>query len=217
MSGPDFIISGTDTGVGKTIFAAGLAAALGAAFWKPVQAGLKGETDSETVARLTTGSGVTIYPEAYRLTTPCSPHAAALADGCTIELSRLTLPSTSGRLLVEGAGGVLVPYRNDLLAADIFAFWSLPVILVARTSLGTINHSLLSIEALRARNVPIAGRRARKHSPSWVHAAIWVACRICMISMPTRFHRRSPQTSGSACSHDPPRAGLASVHAARVG
>ena len=157
MSGPDFIISGTDTGVGKTIFAAGLAAALGAAFWKPVQAGLKGETDSETVARLTTGSGVTIYPEAYRLTTPCSPHAAALADGCTIELSRLTLPSTSGRLLVEGAGGVLVPYRNDLLAADIFALWNLPVILVARTSLGTINHSLLSIEALRARKVEVAG------------------------------------------------------------
>lgn len=157
MSGPGIIVSGTDTGVGKTIFAAGLASAIGGDYWKPVQAGLDGETDSETVARLTAGAGVTIHPEAYRLATPCSPHEAARIDGCAIELSRLAPPTTSGKLVVEGAGGVLVPYSEQLLAADIFAFWNWPLILVARTGLGTINHSLLSIEALRARNVPIAG------------------------------------------------------------
>ncbi|MXO58270.1 ATP-dependent dethiobiotin synthetase BioD [Altererythrobacter salegens] len=150
-----YIVSGTDTDVGKTVFAAGLAAAMGADYWKPAQAGLDGATDSGEVARL--APGVHIHPEAYRLATPCSPHEAARIDGVEIELARLALPTTNRPLVVEGAGGVLVPYRLDLLAADIFAHWGLPVVLVARTALGTINHSLLSIEALRARDVPVAG------------------------------------------------------------
>ncbi|WP_305095455.1 dethiobiotin synthase [Croceibacterium aestuarii] len=150
-----YIVSGTDTDVGKTVFAAGLAAALGADYWKPAQAGLDGATDSSEVARL--APGVTALPEAYRLATPCSPHEAARIDGVEIDLARLALPTTERPLVIEGAGGVLVPYRMDLLAADIFAHWGLPVVLVARTALGTINHTLLSIEALRARAVPVAG------------------------------------------------------------
>ncbi len=155
MSGQGFIVTGTDTDVGKTVFAAGLAAALKADYWKPAQAGTEGGTDSERVASL--APGVTVHREAYVLATPCSPHEAARIDGVTIELERLALPKTDNALIVEGAGGVLVPYREDLLAADIFAQWGLPAILVARTSLGTISHSLLSLEALRARNIDVAG------------------------------------------------------------
>jgi dethiobiotin synthetase len=98
-----------------------------------------------------------VLPEAYRLTTPCSPHQAAALDGVTIDPARLALPEGAGPLVVEGAGGVLVPLSEELLYADMFARWGLPVVLVARTSLGTINHSLLSLEALRARGVAVAG------------------------------------------------------------
>ncbi len=151
-----YTVTGTDTDVGKTVFAAGLAAALGARYWKPVQAGLDEATDSETV-KLLAGAGVTILPEAYRLTTPCSPHEAARLDGVEIESTRLALPEGDGPLVVEGAGGVLVPFGAGLLAAELFALWGLPVILVARTSLGTISHSLLSLEALRTRGLTVAG------------------------------------------------------------
>ena len=149
------VVTGTDTGIGKTVVAAGLVAALGARYWKPVQAGLEEETDSQCVARLVPGARV--QAEAYRLKTPASPHLAARLDGVTIASERLALPKGEGPLVVEGAGGVLVPLTEDLLYADMFARWGLPVVLVARTSLGTINHSLLSIEALRARGCAIAG------------------------------------------------------------
>lgn len=151
-----FVITGTDTDVGKTVFAAGLAAHLGARYWKPVQAGLAGATDSELVAQLVDGRA-TILPEAYRLATPCSPHEAARIDRVTIDPARLTLPDGDEALVVEGAGGALVPLSNDLLIADLFARWGLPVVVVARTALGTINHSLLTIEALRARGIAIVG------------------------------------------------------------
>lgn len=150
-----YIITGTDTDVGKTIFAAGLAGALKADYWKPVQAGTDGGTDSEMVTRL--APDVTIHPEAYRLTTPCSPHEAARIDGVAIELARLSLPQTGCPLIVEGAGGALVPHADGMLAADIFAHWGLPAIIVARTKLGTISHSLMTIEVLRARAIAIAG------------------------------------------------------------
>jgi dethiobiotin synthetase len=148
------VVTGTDTGVGKTVVAAALARHLGATYWKPVQAGLDEGTDRTTVAAL---SGRPVLPEAYCLTTPCSPHQAAAIDGVEIDSERLALPRIEGPLVVEGAGGVLVPLREDLLYADLFARWGLPAVLVARTALGTINHSLLSLEALRARGVPIAG------------------------------------------------------------
>jgi dethiobiotin synthetase len=146
------VVTGTDTGIGKTVAAAALAMRLGAAYWKPVQAGLDEASDSEIVARL---AGVEILPEAYRLTTPCSPHRAAEIDGVTIDPARLTPPSS--RVVIEGAGGALVPVTRELAFADLFARWRLPVVIVARTALGTINHSLLTIEALRTRGVRIAG------------------------------------------------------------
>ena len=150
------VVTGTDTDVGKTVVAAALAAHLGARYWKPVQAGLDGETDSAVVARLS-GGRAQVLPEAYRLNTPCSPHEAARIDGVTIDPARLALPPGDGPLVVEGAGGVLVPLAENLLMADLFACWGLPVVLVARTVLGTINHSLLSLEALRARNIAVLG------------------------------------------------------------
>lgn len=151
------VVTGTDTDVGKTVFAAALVDALGAAYWKPVQAGTDGGTDSARVARLAGAAAARILPEAYCLATPCSPHLAAEIDGVTIDPARLALPSTAGPLVVEGAGGVLVPLTSTLTYADMFARWAAPVVLVARTALGTINHSLLSIEALRARGIAILG------------------------------------------------------------
>lgn len=147
------VVTGTDTDIGKTVFAAGLAGALGATYWKPIQSGLDGGSDAERVAAL---SGAPALPEAYRLNTPCSPHLAAEIDGVTIDPDRLTPPDIDP-LVIEGAGGVLVPVTRELLYADLFARWGLPTVLVARTALGTINHSLLSIEALRARGVQILG------------------------------------------------------------
>lgn len=152
-----FVISGTDTGVGKTIFAAALARALDACYWKPVQAGLDEETDSETVARLAGLPASRILPEAWRLRTPASPHLAARIDGVEIDPARLEPPSCNRDLVIETAGGIMVPLTSDVLSIDVLARWKLPVVLVARTTLGTINHSLLSIEALRRRDIPIVG------------------------------------------------------------
>ncbi|MET0248451.1 MAG: dethiobiotin synthase [Sphingobium sp.] len=151
------VVTGTDTDVGKTVFAAGLAGALDAHYWKPVQAGVTPEGDRDTVARLSGLPPQRILPEAYRLTTPASPHLAARIDGVEIAADALALPRVDGPLVVEGAGGALVPLSETLLMANLFARWGAPVILCARTGLGTINHSLLSIEALRARGLTIAG------------------------------------------------------------
>ncbi|HQU68908.1 MAG TPA: dethiobiotin synthase [Albidovulum sp.] len=148
-----FVVTGTDTGIGKTVFAAGLTARLGATYWKPVQSGLEEETDSEIVARL---SGRPVLPEAFRLKMPVSPHIAAAAEGVTIDTGALTLPPERP-LVIEGAGGLIVPLTDHTTFLDVFARWQLPVILCARTALGTINHSLLSIAALRAAGVPLHG------------------------------------------------------------
>ncbi|RJY10066.1 dethiobiotin synthase [Aurantiacibacter aquimixticola] len=149
------IVSGTDTGIGKTVVAAGLTGALGATYWKPVQSGLEDETDSEAVARLVPGAR--ILPEVYRLVTPCSPHEAARIDGVEIDVEKLRLPDVDGPVVVEGAGGAMVPYADDLLAADLFADLGMPAVVVARTMLGTISHTLMTLEVLRARGVPVAG------------------------------------------------------------
>ena len=148
------IVTGTDTGIGKTVFSAALAQALGASYWKPIQSGLDEAADADSVAVL----GVSkVLSEAYRLPRPLSPHRSAELDGVTIDPARLQPPAVDGPLVIEGAGGVLVPVTRELLYADVFARWGLPVVLVARTGLGTINHSLLSVEALRARGVTVHG------------------------------------------------------------
>ncbi|NLR40997.1 dethiobiotin synthase [Novosphingobium sp. ERW19] len=151
-----FVVTGTDTGIGKTIFSAALTGALHAHYWKPVQAGLDDGADRDHVASLSGVPADHILPEAYRLNTPCSPHRAAEIDGVVIDLAQLSLPHVRP-LVVEGAGGALVPVTRNTTYADVFAWWNLPVIVVARTALGTINHSLLTFEALRSRGVPIHG------------------------------------------------------------
>ncbi|WP_419909236.1 dethiobiotin synthase [Hoeflea sp.] len=151
------VVLGTDTDVGKTVFAAGLTAALGASYWKPVQSGLEGDTDSQTVQRLAGLPDARVLPEAYRLNSPLSPHRSAEIDGVEIDPDRLVPPQVEGSLVIEGAGGVLVPLTRKTLFADVIAGWGLPAVLVGRTALGAINHALLSIEALRARGVPLLG------------------------------------------------------------
>jgi dethiobiotin synthetase len=148
------VVAGTDTGIGKTIFSAGLTQALKATYWKPVQAGIEEETDTECVARL---SGQPTLPEAHRLIMPASPHLAAESEGLTLNPSALTPPQTEGPLVIEGAGGLLVPLNRETLYIDVFADWQRPVILCARTQLGTINHSLLSLSALQGLGCPVVG------------------------------------------------------------
>ncbi|MDC0738452.1 dethiobiotin synthase [Cognatishimia sp. SS12] len=148
------IVAGTDTGIGKTVFSAGLTQALGARYWKPVQSGLEDETDSQIVARL---SGRPTLPEAYRLQMPASPHLSAEAEGTEIAPEQLQIPEVDGPLVIEGAGGLMVPLNRKTLYLDIFTTWQLPIILCARTALGTINHSLLSLRALQAAGCQVAG------------------------------------------------------------
>lgn len=151
------VVTGTDTGIGKTVFSAALAGALGAHYWKPVQSGLEEETDSERVRRLARLPAQRILPEAYRLNTPASPHLAAELDGVAIDPDALVPPAVEGPLVIEGAGGLMVPLTRTLLTIDQFARWGFPVVLCARTQLGTINHTLLSVEALKKRGIPLLG------------------------------------------------------------
>lgn len=154
------IITGTDTDVGKTVFAAGLVALLDGCYWKPVQAGLDDETDADIVRRLSGLPPDRVLAEVYRLTTAASPHLAAERDGVNIDIESLaTVPIlTHGRVVViEGAGGLLVPLSRRHLQIELFARWRAPVVLVASTRLGTINHSLLSIEALKRLQIPLLG------------------------------------------------------------
>lgn len=154
------VITGTDTDVGKTVFAAGLVALLDGYYWKPVQAGLEGETDADIVQRLSGLPSDRVLPEVYRLTTAASPHLAAERDGIHIDidgLANVPLFNEGRTVVIEGAGGLLVPLSRRYLQIELFARWGAPVVLVATTRLGTINHSLLSIEALKRRQIPVLG------------------------------------------------------------
>lgn len=151
------VITGTDTGIGKTVFSAGLAGLLDGFYWKPVQSGLDEETDSQVVKRLAGLPPGRVLPEVYRLKEPLSPHRSAELDGVAIDVAKLSLPDLPSPIVIEGAGGLMVPLNRRTKFIDIFAQWRVPVILCARTALGTINHTLLSIEALRARSIPLIG------------------------------------------------------------
>ena len=151
------IICGTDTDVGKTVVSAMVVQGLGASYWKPVQSGLEDGGDSATVHRLIQLPAERLLSEAYRLEAPVSPHWAAERQGLQLEPERLELPAVAGPLVVETAGGLLVPLRRDWLQIEQVARWQLPVLLVARSGLGTLNHTLLSLEALRQRRIPVLG------------------------------------------------------------
>ena len=153
------IVTGTDTGIGKTTVCAMLALALDGFYWKPIQSGTGDGTDRERVIAMTGLPPTRFFPERYILREPLSPHRAAELDGVDIELSNLDVPRGPDDrwLVVEGAGGVLVPITRDMLQTALFSRWRAPVVVVARTALGTINHTLLTLEALKHRAIPVLG------------------------------------------------------------
>jgi malonyl-CoA O-methyltransferase len=151
-------VTGTDTGVGKTLVSAVLARAWDADYWKPVQTGLAQEAgDIATVARLAGLGPERLHPPRHAYAAPLSPHAAAALEGAHVALGDFRLPVRDRPLVVEGAGGVLVPLNERELMIDLIARLGLPAVVVARSTLGTINHSLLTLEALRARGAAVLG------------------------------------------------------------
>lgn len=145
-------ITGIGTEVGKTVCSAILAACYQAAYWKPVQSGDLQYTDSMKIGDWA-GENITIYPETYRLQLAASPHQSAAAEGLTIRLDDFRLPETSHPLIVEGAGGLMVPLSDNALMIDLIENLNLPVALVVRNYLGCINHTLLSLMALQQRGL----------------------------------------------------------------
>jgi len=153
-----FIISGTDTNIGKTVASAMLVQALGYNYWKPLQSGIEeGGVDTRRVQKMTDLPDDRFLPESYVLSEPLSPHRAAEIDGVSIDMDKLSVPPSDNPLIIEGAGGLMVPITRENLLINQFKKWDLPVILCARTGLGTINHTLLSLEALWAREIRLHG------------------------------------------------------------
>lgn len=152
-----YFIAGISTEVGKTVASAIIVQALGADYWKPVQSGDLHDSDTMKVQRWTAHPDTTFHPETYRLKTPMSPHAAAEIDDVHIDMNAFSLPETQNHLIVEGAGGLIVPLNEKDTMLDLMENLNLPSILVSRHYLGSINHTLMSIALLKQRNIPIAG------------------------------------------------------------
>jgi dethiobiotin synthetase len=151
----NYFVTAIDTDSGKTLVSAILCEALGADYWKPVQAGLP--RDSDTVQSLISNPITKIHPETYLLKTPASPHASAKIDGTQIILKDFILPNSKNHLIIEGAGGCLVPLNEAEFVIDLIQYLKAPVVLVADLYLGSINHTLLTIEALLKRKIPVHG------------------------------------------------------------
>lgn len=154
MSKPLFV-TGIGTDVGKTIVSAILTEALQADYWKPVQAGDLDNSDTIKVKRLVSNPVTKFHPEAYALTQPFSPHKSADLDGVLIDIDNFHVPQTDNQLLIEGAGGLMVPLNNKHLVIDLIPKLDADAILVSRNYLGSINHTLLSVEALKSRHINI--------------------------------------------------------------
>jgi dethiobiotin synthetase len=154
-----FFVTGTDTGVGKTVLSALLCAALDAFYWKPIQTGTCEGTDRQTVGRLARLDERRSLPESYCFDPPVSPHLAASQAGRQIDLSKILLPeiSATDALVVEGAGGVMVPINKTEFMIDLIRHLGLPVLIASRSTLGTINHTLLTVAALRHASLAITG------------------------------------------------------------
>lgn len=149
-------ITGISTDVGKTIASAIVTQALEADYWKPIQAGDLDNSDSHKLRRLISNPKTQIFGNSYALQTPASPHLAAAIDGITITLENINEPETANHLVIEGAGGLFVPINNNETIADLIRP-DYKVVVVSRHYLGSINHTLLTVEALRHRNIDIAG------------------------------------------------------------
>jgi dethiobiotin synthetase len=151
------VVAGIGTGVGKTIISAILVEALQADYWKPIQAGDLENSDTNTVQKLVSSEKSVFHPEAFRLKNPMSPHAAAKLDLVEIRSNDLPLPKTGNILIIELAGGLMVPINSEELNIDLLKKWNAPVILVSKNYLGSINHTLLSLELLKNNHIPVLG------------------------------------------------------------
>lgn len=158
MAAPIFI-TGIGTGIGKTVVAAIITEALEADYWKPVQAGFSDGTDTLWVKERISNCATRFHPELYKLKTAASPHIAAREEGLVIQLDKIIaeIPQYRNYLVVEGAGGLMVPLNDQEFVADLILAMGAKVILVSRNYLGSINHSLLTAEICRMRGIPVAG------------------------------------------------------------
>jgi dethiobiotin synthetase len=154
MSKPLFI-TGIGTGIGKTLVSAVLVESLKADYWKPIQSGDLDDSDTIKVKNLVSNSLSVFHPEAYKLTQPFSPHKSADLDGVVIDPSKIIPPKTDNQLIIEGAGGLMVPLNNSFLMIDLIQQLNVEVVLVVKHYLGSINHTLLSLDALRNRQIPV--------------------------------------------------------------
>lgn len=157
MGQKKYFLTGIGTNVGKTIASAILIEALNADYWKPIQAGDLNQTDTHKIQSLISNTQSVFYPETYRLRTPASPHAAAKIDGIEIDLAKFIIPPTKNNLIIEGAGGLMVPLNAKDLVIDLISQLNIKVILVSQNYLGSINHTLLSIALLKTKNIPVKG------------------------------------------------------------
>ena len=154
---PQIFVSGIGTDVGKTVVSAILVEALQADYWKPVQAGGLNFTDTHFVKSLVSNTQSTFHAEQYALKTPASPHYAAKLDGVSIDVASFQFPAIQNRLIVEGAGGLMVPLNEQHTVIDFVKQYELPLLLVANNYLGSINHTLLSVAALKQASIPLLG------------------------------------------------------------
>ena len=157
MTDKPLFVTGIGTGIGKTVVSAVLVEKLKADYWKPIQSGDLDNTDTFVVKRLISNAVTHFHPEAYRLTQPFSPHKSAAIDGITIDPQKIILPNTTERLIIEGAGGLMVPLAMNFLMIDLIKQLGAEVVLVSKNYLGSINHTLLSVYALQKENIPIKG------------------------------------------------------------
>ena len=151
MKQKPIFITGIGTGIGKTITSAVLVEKLQADYWKPIQSGDLDHTDTDQVRKLVSNKKSVFHPEAYRLTQPFSPHKSAELDGIQIELEKIIIPKTENQLIIEGAGGLMVPLNETDLIIDLIKMLDAEVVLVSKNYLGSINHTLLSAEILKLR------------------------------------------------------------------
>ncbi|MGM9476016.1 dethiobiotin synthase [Pedobacter sp. GSP4] len=152
-----YFITGIGTGIGKTLISAILTEKLKADYWKPIQSGDLDSSDSKTISSLISNTQTFIHPESYRLTQPLSPHLSARLDGIQIDLNNITIPVTQNNLIVEGAGGLMVPLNESELIVDLIKKLDVEVILISQNYLGSINHTLLSVNLLKQYHIPIKG------------------------------------------------------------
>lgn len=157
MQRKPLFITGIGTGIGKTLVAAIVTEKLKADYWKPVQSGDLDNSDTVKVQELTSNTATVFHPETYRLTQPFSPHKSAKLDGIAIEENKFITPATTNNLIIEGAGGLMVPLNDHFLMVDLIAQLGADVILVSQNYLGSINHTLLSIALLEQRQIPLTG------------------------------------------------------------